>query len=56
MSTVYIAIRLIVPVGHPEQVLDVLEFEGATWMDALDAAYAWLKQHRKPTCTYHVYC
>ena len=53
---VYIAIHLITEVGEADQVLDVLEFTGADWMAALDAAYDWLKQHRKPTCTYHVYC
>ena len=53
---VYIAIRLIVPAGQPEQVLDVLEFDGPDWMTALDAAYDWLKAHRKVTCAYRVYC
>ena len=55
-STVYVAVRLIVKPGEPDQVLGCWEFDGADWMEALDAAYAWLKVNRKATCTYHVYC
>ena len=56
MSTVYVAVRLIVEPGQPEQVLGCWEFEADDWMQALDNAYAWLKANRKPTCVYHVYC
>jgi hypothetical protein len=56
MSTVYVAVHLIVKPREPEQVLGVWEFEAADWMSALDLAYAWLKDNRKATCSYHVYC
>jgi hypothetical protein len=55
-SVVYVAVHLIVAPGEPEQVLNVFEFSGDTWMEALDAAYHWLKINRKETCSYHVYC
>ena len=45
MYRVYVAVRLIVEIGEPEQVLGCYEFEAPTWMDALDNAYAWLKQY-----------
>jgi hypothetical protein len=56
MSTVYITICAIVPGKPSREVLETLEFEADTWMDALDAAYNWLKQNQKETCSYHVYC
>jgi hypothetical protein len=56
MSTVYVAVRLIVEPGEPEQVLGVWEFAADDWMQALDNAYEWLKQNRKDICAYHVYC
>lgn len=56
MTTVYVAVRLIVEPGQPEQILGCYEFDATDWMAALDMAYNWLKQHRKQTCTYHVYC
>ena len=30
-------------------------FEGETWMDSLDKAYAWLREHREERFTYHVW-
>jgi hypothetical protein len=56
MSVVYISVRLITPIGSPEQVLACFEFEAVDWMTALDRAYGWLKSNREETCTYHVYC
>jgi hypothetical protein len=56
MNIVHVAVRLIVEPGQPEQVLGCWEFEATDWMTALDAAYAWLKINRKPTCAYRVYC
>jgi len=56
MSTVYVAVWLIVEPEQPEQVLGCWEFEAVDWMAALDLAYAWLKINRKPTCAYRVYC
>ena len=56
MSTVYVAVHLIVKPGDPDQVLGCWEFEADTWMEALDKAYDWLKVNRKATCSYHVYC
>lgn len=55
MNTVYVAVRLIVEPGQPEQVLGCWEFKADDWMQALDKAYAWLKANRKSTCAYHVY-
>ena len=56
MSLVYVSVRLIVAPGAPEQILDVLEFKGAAWEVALQAAYDWLLVHRMENCVYNVYC
>jgi hypothetical protein len=51
MSLVYISLGRI-----GGEVEENLEFAGATWMDALDTAYVWLKTNRKMDYFYHVWC
>lgn len=53
---VYITCTLIVEPGQPEVPMGSWEFTGADWMQALDAAYAWLKINRRADCAYHVWC
>ena len=52
MTLIYITVRKL----GSEDVEANLEFSGKDWMQALDDAYDWLKQNRKSTHTYYVWC
>lgn len=56
VTSVHIVIRLIVPPGQPDQVLEIVEFDTSDWETNMRAAYEWLVKWRKPTCSYKVYC
>ena len=39
----------------PDECKANLEFAGEAWMDALDAAYAWLRANREEDHSYHIW-
>ena len=63
MTLIYISVfainehhELNTPQEMAAECLENLEFQGDTWMDALDKAYDWLRVNRRDGFVYHVWC